>query len=140
MSQTYGNMKETIPNPMAPATHRSPRPEREVEGITESSSLRPAKAARTDESYVSSGCPPAKDSVHRAPTEGWLDSVNAGWSPPGARRTRGPPSSPGYRGTDARHGPGRTRRSQAEPRDPLPSLEFARGRGRRSRPRPRRGP
>src|SRR2546428_11653963 len=69
-----------------------------------------------------------------------LVPLTADWSPPGARRTPGPPDSPGYRGTGVRRGRGRTRRSMDGPRDPLLSTEFARGRERRNRPHTRHGP
>src|SRR3989454_12668050 len=53
-----------------------------------------------------------------------LVPLTADWSPPGARRTRGPRDSPGHRGTGARPALERTQRSRDGPHGPLPSLEF----------------
>src|SRR2546428_11217420 len=63
-----------------------------------------------------------------------LVPLTADWSPPGARRTPGPPDSPAYRGTGVRRWRGRTLRCLDRPPDPLLPPEFARARGRHNTP------
>src|SRR2546427_11094943 len=142
--------------------NRSPIPKREVEGMLNLPALSGGEPLKRGKLrfvwrpgcrtlHLSFGLDPDHEAVwsdmeRSAPVaevvadQQRLVPLTADWSPPGARRTPGPPDSPGYRGTGVRRGRGRTRRSLDGPRGPLLSPEFARDRGRRNRPHPRSGP